>query len=61
MKQKKKWIRCSLAVILIVLFVWTLWGNTALEANEYEIISDRIPQSFAGFRIAQVSDITRSA
>ena len=60
MKRKRKWILSFAVVILIVLTVWTLWGNTALEVNEYEIVSDRIPQSFEGFRIAQVSDLHNS-
>ena len=42
---------------MIILIGWTLWGNTALEVNEFEIVSDRIPQGFDGFRIAQVSDL----
>ena len=57
MKRKIKWTLSFAVLILIVLTVWTLWGNTALEVNEYEIVSDRIPQSFEGFRIAQVSDL----
>ena len=28
-----------------------------MEVNEYEIVSDRIPQGFDGFRIAQISDL----
>ena len=32
-------------------------GYTALEVNEYEITSNRIPEAFSGFRIAQVSDL----
>ena len=42
---------------LISLIAWTIWGNTALEVNEYEIQSDRIPEAFTGFRIGQVSDL----
>ena len=57
MKIKKKWILSLIALILFILIVWTLWANTALEVNEYEIVSDRIPEVFAGFRIAQVSDL----
>ena len=57
MKRKIKWTLSFAVLILIVLTVWTLWGNTALEVNEYEIVSDRIPQGFDGFRIAQVSDL----
>ena len=55
--MKKKAILFVPIIILIGLIVWTLWGNTALEINEYEILSDRIPQGFDGFRIAQVSDL----
>ena len=44
-------------LVLICLAAWTIWGNTALEVNEYEIQSDRIPEVFTGFRIAQVSDL----
>lgn len=43
--------------VLACMIIWTLWGNTALEVNEYEIVSDRIPQGFSGFRIAQISDL----
>ena len=57
MKRKKKGILSVAVFVLIALTVWTLWGNTALEVNEYEIVSDRIPQGFDGFRIAQISDL----
>ena len=57
MKIKKKWILSLIALILFILIVWTLWANTALEVNAYEIVSDRIPQGFDGFRIAQISDL----
>ena len=43
--------------LLIILIGWTLWGNAALEVNEFEIVSDRILQDFDGFRISQVSDL----
>lgn len=55
--MKKKAILFVSIIILIGLIVWTLWGNTALKIKEYEILSDRIPQGFDGFRIAQVSDL----
>mgnify|MGYP003306321670 CR=1 FL=1 len=37
--------------------MWVLWANTALEVNDYVIESEKIPESFDGFRIAQVSDL----
>ena len=57
MKSRKKTILTLLLSLLIILSGWTLWGNAALEVNEFEIVSDRIPQGFDGFRIAQVSDL----
>lgn len=54
---KKRLPIIAAAIVLICLTVWILWGNTALEINEYEIVNDRIPNAFAGFRIAQVSDL----
>ena len=57
MKRKSKTILTLISFLLIILIGWTLWGNAALEVNEYEIVSDRIPKEFDGFRIAQVSDL----
>lgn len=47
----------SLVAATIVLISWIAWGNTALELNEYQIKSDKIPDAFYGFRIAQISDL----
>ncbi len=55
--NRKKRVLFVVAFVLVVLILWTLWGNTALEVNEYEVVSDQIPQGFEGFRIAQVSDL----
>ena len=57
MKRKSKTILTLILFLLIILIGWTLWGNTALEVNKFEIVSDRIPKEFDGFRIAQVSDL----
>ena len=56
-KLNKKSVLIVSVLVILCLGIWTLWGNTALEVNEYEIVSDRIPEAFAGFRIAQVSDL----
>ena len=55
--MKKKSILIASILILTGLIIWTLWGNTALEVNEYQITSEKIPEAFSGFRIAQVSDL----
>ena len=56
-EKRSKYLILSFTVIMIVLIIWTLWGNTALEINEIIVTSDRIPSAFSGFRIAQVSDL----
>ena len=56
-KPNKKTVLIVSVLIILCLGIWTLWGNIALEVNEYEIVSDRILEAFAGFRIAQVSDL----
>ncbi len=56
--DKKKVIILSVCILAAVLFVvWTAWGNSALMINEITVRSERIPESFSGFRIAQVSDL----
>lgn len=56
MKTRKMTITI-LILILAVLILWTVWGNTAIEINEYSVCSERLPDRFSGFRIAQVSDL----
>lgn len=53
---KKKAI-CILSGILLILIVWAAWGNAALELNTYTISSRGLPDTFDGYRIAQVSDL----
>lgn len=47
----------KVVVILLVLAVWVIWANTAIEVNEWTIENPGIPDGFDGFRIAQVSDL----
>lgn len=54
LKSKKIWIAI---VILLVTVIWIAWGNTALELNAYTISSNKLPESFSGYRIAHVSDL----
>ncbi len=53
----KKKIIGVLAGLFLVLIVWTTWGNTALKLNTYTISSRELPDAFASYRIAQVSDL----
>lgn len=56
MKKRKK-IGWMIGIAFALLFIWVAWGNTAIELNEYKIKSERLPENFEGFRIAQVSDL----
>ena len=46
---------CVLTTILLVLIIYTIWGNSALMVSMVNISSDRIPSAFYNFRIAQLS------
>lgn len=58
-KLSKKKIMCIgiFAVILAGIMIWIAWGNKALTVTEYTVQSNKIPESFSGFRIVQVSDL----
>ena len=56
-KTKKKVILSAVLVILSLLIVWIVWGNTALQLTEYTFSNDKIPFELDGFRIAQISDL----
>ena len=57
--NRKKWLAVlgTAAVVLILLIVWIAWGNTALEVSEFVVSSEKLPESFSGYRIAQISDL----
>lgn len=55
--RRKCFLLIAIAAILIATIIWTIWGNMALELNRITIVSIRIPEAFAGYRIAQVSDL----
>lgn len=55
--RKRTAILAIIMVLIVLLAIWIAWGNEALELNSHRITSDRLPASFDGFRIAQVSDL----
>ncbi len=56
-KKRKVIIFSAITVSLLTIVAWTAWGNTALTTNEITITSDKIPESFSGYRIVQISDL----
>ena len=57
-KKRTKIITLSvIGMALVMLIIWIAWGNKALELSSYTILSDKLPEAFNGFLIAQVSDL----
>lgn len=54
---RKHPILTVLLLAFLILFLWSLWGNTALAVTEYRVCDMEIPAAFDGFQIAQVSDL----
>lgn len=54
----KNYILVSLLVIILVLLIiWIIYGNTALEIKTINVSSEKLPQNFEGFSIAHISDL----
>ena len=47
----------AVIILLVVLAIWTIWSNSALELNKYTVESKKLPKAFDGFKIVQVSDL----
>lgn len=45
------------AVLSVAMILWFVWQNTSLMITNITVNSERLPASFDGFRIAQVSDL----
>ncbi len=50
-------IRYVLAVIFAFIIGWVIYGNSYIEISHYNIESEKIPDSFNGFCIMQISDL----
>ncbi len=59
--SKKNKILAAAAIfigaIYVILIAWMIWSNTAPTVNKITLSSERLPKSFSGYRIAQVSDL----
>ena len=56
--QSKIWIKLlCIAFLFLCLLVYIIWSNLSIQVTEYTISGNRLPESFSGFRIAQVSDL----
>lgn len=46
-----------LAMLLLLIILWTIWGNVTVGVTRYSVTSNKLPDSFDGFRIVVVSDL----
>lgn len=56
-KKPKRVILMTLIVLLAIFTVINLWENITVGTTFFKITSDRLPASFNGFKIAQISDL----
>ena len=57
MVKTKKMIVLIILLIFILFVLWLVWSNKTLAVTKITVTSDKLPQSFSGFRIAQISDL----
>jgi len=57
MKKRNVRIILSVLIILAILTGVTVWQNTGFEVTKYTVSSDRLPDEFIGYKIAQISDL----
>lgn len=53
----KKRIGRILLVLLLIFAAETLWSNLTVGVTHYTVLSERLPSSFNGFKIVQLSDV----
>ena len=56
-KRKRVIIFSNVILLLVLLIIWIVWANTALEVNTFTVKSKDLPASFNGYRIAHISDL----
>lgn len=55
-KRIWRWLLPVLLALCLVFTGWVIWDNNRFVITQYTIENEKIPESFTGFRIAQVSD-----
>ena len=56
-RKKRRVVLTVLLAILVAFSIWVYWGNTSIQTTKISINSEKVPTSFNGFRIVQVSDL----
>lgn len=58
-RKKRRWlIAAGVIIFLLLLFIWLMYDSSAnLQVSHYEAASEKLPESFDGFTIVQLSDL----
>ncbi len=56
-RKKKRTLLIITMIIIALLIVFTIDSNRRLITTEYDVYSERLPESFEGFRVVQLSDL----
>lgn len=58
-RKKRRWlIAAGVMIFLLLLFVWLMYDSSEnLQVSRYELESEKLPESFNGFKIVQLSDL----
>ena len=46
-----------LLILVIVFIAWIIWSNLSIETSNFTVLSEKLPNSFEGFKIAHISDL----
>lgn len=55
--NRKKHLAVIALTLLLALILWTIWGNVTVGVTRYRITSDRLPDTFDGYKILVISDL----
>lgn len=58
-RKKRRWlIAAGVIIFLLLLFIWLMYDSSAnRQVSRYEAASEKLPESFDGFTIVQLSDL----
>jgi len=56
-KTRKKILVLGLMIVTALLTVWIKWDNERIVVSTFTVESERVPETFDGYRIVQVSDL----
>ncbi len=53
----KRAVRLLIVAVIVIILIWTVWGNITVGVTHYTVSSDRVPTAFDNYKIAVISDL----